>query len=293
VTVKSGGPTQKSVDELVKRYLIDKVRAHAGRDEELFDSILALHELAEQRESSHDSAKRLKELRDSPMVRTAMAFLGERFQRLADVGIRIAEDTQALRFLLRERLGEAGIDPLNPKQRAAAEAEYERALVQTIPLPTALENVSALAEMVDLANDVLNQTGLRRHAYEAAWQFGKRAIFKDEKVLAKMEHIKTDLQGDRERLVRVSALIRKIGPGVVKDAYARGASAAKTSAAKAPAAKAGPAAAKPAPSAAAKASPARNKSGKEAPAKGSGGRAQGSGNASTSRKSDAPKRRQG
>ena len=121
------------------------------------------------------------------------------------------------------KLTELGINPAEPKQLADAEAEYERVLVATIPLDTALENVDALAEMVDLANDVLNQEGLKRHAYEAAWHVGKRTLFHDPKVLAKMEEVKLQLQGDRARLERIGKLIRKVGPGVVKAAYKRGA----------------------------------------------------------------------
>lgn len=217
--------TQAATDELVKRYIIDKVKAHAGPDRDLFESVLALHELAEQHESGTDSSKRLSELRDSPMVRTAMAVLGPRFQRLADIGVRIATDTQALRVDLRKTLEAAGIDPADPKQAAEAEAEYERVLAATIALPVAIDNVNGLADMVDLANDVLNQQGLKRHAYEAAWQVGRRIIFKDPKVLARMEQVKSELQGDKARLERIAKLIRKLGPGIVKDAYARAAKA--------------------------------------------------------------------
>ena len=144
--------TQAAADELVKRYIIDKVKAQATVDQELFDSVLALHELAEERESDGSSAKRLGELRDSPMVRAAMAVLGQRFQRLADIGVRIANDTQALRVELRQRLEAAGVDPSDPKQAAAADAEYERTLAATIPVGVALENVGGLADMVELAN---------------------------------------------------------------------------------------------------------------------------------------------
>lgn len=230
MAAKKRGPSQAAVDELVKRYLVDKVRAHAGRDEELLDSVLALQDLAEQRETGGDPAKRLKELRDSPMVRTAMAFLGDRFRSLADVGVKLAMDTQELRKVLRLRLGERGIDPADPKQLPEAEAEYERVLAATIPLETALLNVDALAEMVDLANDVLNQRGLKRHAYEAAWHVGKRTLFQDEQVLARMEDVKLQLQGDRARLERIAKLIRKVGPGVVRAAYRRGTKAAGTGA---------------------------------------------------------------
>ena len=235
--------TQAATDELVKRYIIDKVKAHAGPDRDLFESVLALHELAEQHESGTDSSKRLGELRDSPMVRTAMAVLGPRFQRLADIGVRIATDTQALRVDLRKSLEAVGIDPADPKQAAEAEAEYERVLAATIALPVAIDNVNGLADMVDLANDVLNQQGLKRHAYEAAWQVGRRIIFKDPKVLARMEQVKSELQGDKARLERIAKLIRKLGPGIVKDAYARAGKArtareAQTKASAAPQAKA-------------------------------------------------------
>ena len=182
--------------------------------------------------------------------------MGARFEKLADIGVRIAQDTQALRIRLRERLTEAGIDPLDPAQRSEAEAEYERALSETIPLPIALENVDALAEMVDLANDVLNQEGLKRHAYEAAWQVGRRIIFKDPKVLARMEQVKSELQGDRARLDRIAKLIRKAGPGIVKEAYRR---AAKAAPAKPAPAKAAPAKATRAKASASK-SPAKKKS---------------------------------
>src|SRR5204863_275528 len=111
--------TQAAADELVKRYILDKVRAQATADQDLFDSVLALHDLAEQRETSHDSAQRLGELRDSPMVRAAMAVLGQRFQRVADIGVRIAKDTLALRIELRSRLEAEGIDPTDRKQHAA------------------------------------------------------------------------------------------------------------------------------------------------------------------------------
>ena len=226
MAAKKGKVSQEAVDELVKRYLLDKIRAQAGEDEDLLDDVLAIHELASQHEKGNDPSKRLRELRDSPMIRTAMAFLGERFRKLADVGVRLAEDTQTLRTTLRKRLADEGIDPADPKQLAAAEAEYERVLVETVPLDTALENVTALADMVDLANDVLNQEGLKRHAYEAAWKVGKRILFDDDRVLASMESVKQSLQGDKTRLTRISRLIRKVGPGVVRDAYKRGARAA-------------------------------------------------------------------
>ena len=135
---KKGGPPQEAVDELVKRYLVDKIRVHAGADQELFDNLLDLHDLVIEREAGADSTTRLHELRDSPMVRAALAFLGERFQRLADVGIRLAHDTQALRRNLGPSLAALGIDPADPAQLTAAEAEYERVLVDTVPLETAL-----------------------------------------------------------------------------------------------------------------------------------------------------------
>jgi hypothetical protein len=215
-------PDQEAVDELVKGYLLERVSEQAGADRELFDSVMALHELAEANEPTHEPAERLEGLRDSPAIKAAMVFLGGRVQRLIDVGVKIAKDTKALRVRLRDHLGEKGIDPANPKQRVAAVAEYERVLAATIPLDIALTNVEALADMVELANDVLNQRGLKRHAYELAWQAGRRAIFKDPKVLAQMEQLKSDIQRDPPRLQRVEKLIREIGPEVVKDAYRRG-----------------------------------------------------------------------
>ena len=217
------GPSQKAVDELVTSYLIDSVKEHAqGEDEELFDKILALHELAVAREAGHDPAERIGAVKTNPLIRGAVAAMGERIQRLVDTGVKIAQDTKILRIKLRERLADEGLDPSDPGQYAECVLEYERVLADTIPLPQALHNVDAVAELVDLANEVLHPGGgLKRTLYDMGWSAFRKIIFKDPQVLEAMEELKAEVQADPERLKRVSKLIRKLGPGIVKEAYAR------------------------------------------------------------------------
>jgi len=227
VPTRSKAPSQESVDRLVTSYLIDKVKEHSDADNELFDSLLALHELAVEREASHDPSHRLEQVKENPLVQGAVAVMGQRVQRLLDVGLRIAQDTQLLRRKLREHLTEEGINPDDPKQREAADLAYERVLAETVPLDVALGNTEALADLIDLANDVLNAgSAPKQMVYEMAWKAFKRTLFKDDHVLDRMERIKSGLQGDRERLARIARLVRTAGPGVVKDAYTRAGKAA-------------------------------------------------------------------
>ena len=222
MAAKTKGPTQESVDRLVTSYLIDKVREQSDADNELFDGLLQLHELAVEREAAHDPSHRLEQVKDNPLVQGAVAVMGQRVQRLMDVGLRIAKDTQLLRTRLRQRLENEGIDPEDKKQHAAAVAAYEQVLAETVPLDVALNNTEALADLVDLANDVLNAgSAPKQMVYEMAWKAFKRTLFKDDRVLERMEKIKSSLQGDRERLSRIAKLVRRVGPDVVREAYER------------------------------------------------------------------------
>ena len=249
------GPPQKAVDELVAGYLIEAVRSHAGEDEDLLDRVLSLQDLVMQREGGEDVAERARALRQNPLVRGAISAMGPRVERLVEVGARVAEDAQALRVGLRERLAERGLDPADDDEHEECVAEYERVLAETVPLPRALENIEAVAELVDLAGDVLNPGGgLKARIYDLAWSAGKRMIFDDPAVLERVEALKAEVVEDPERLPRIAGLIRREGPKIVKGAYARAASAAKAARPKA----AAPAAKKPTASATGR-SPARKK----------------------------------
>ncbi len=222
------GPPQKAVDELVAGYLIEAVRSHAGKDEDLLDRVLALQDLITQREGGEDLADRAARLRENPLVRGASSAMGSRVERLVEVGTRVAADAQELRVRLRERLAERGLNPADEDDRDECVAEYERVLASTVPLPRALENIEAVAELVDLAADVLNPgSGLKRRMYELAWSAGKKMIFEDERVLARVEDLKAEVTADPERMPRIAGLIRKEGPKIVRAAYARAASEAK------------------------------------------------------------------
>jgi hypothetical protein len=217
-------PSQKAVDELVASYLLDAVRENAGSDEDLLDKVLALHELAAEREASEGLAGRIGEVRENPLVRGAVAAMGDRVQRLVDTGVKVAGDTQVLRARLRERLAERGLDPANEDEYEESVLEYERVLAETIPLKEALVNMEAVADLVDLANDVLHPgSGLKRHLYDMAWAAFRRRVFTDPHVLEQIEDLKAEVEADPERLKRIAKLIRKEGPAVVKEAYQRAA----------------------------------------------------------------------
>lgn len=217
-------PSQKAVDELVASYLLDAVREHAGQDEDLLDKVLALHDLAAEREASDGLASRIGDVRENPLVRGAIAAMGDRVQKLVDTGVKVAGDTQVLRTRLRERLVEKGLDPADEDQYEDCVLEYERVLSDTIPLREALTNMEAVADLVDLANDVLHPgSGLKRHIYDLAWATFRKRVFTDPAVLERIEDLKAEVEADPNRLKRIAKLIRKEGPAVVKDAYARAA----------------------------------------------------------------------
>ena len=217
-------PSQKAVDELVASYLLDAVRENAGQDEDLLDKVLALHDLAAEREASSGLASRIGDVKDNPLVRGAIAAMGDRVQRLVDTGVKVAADTQVLRERLRERLVEKGLDPADEDEYEASVLEYERVLADTIPLKEALVNMEAVADLVDLANDVLHPgSGLKRHLYDMAWAAFRKRVFTDPAVLERIEDLKGEVEADPDRLKRIARLIRKEGPAVVKDAYARAA----------------------------------------------------------------------
>jgi hypothetical protein len=209
------GPSQKAVDELVASYLLDAVREHAGPDEELLDKVLALHDLAAEREASDGLADRITHVIENPLVRGAVSAMGDRVQRLVQTGTKVAADTQVLRARLKERLTQRGLD-----------------LAATIPLETALTNMEAVVALVELANDVLHPgSGLKRHIYDLAWSAFRKMVFTDPKVLERIEDLKSEVEHDPNRLKRIAKLIRKIGPEVVKDAYQRAAESAADDAA--------------------------------------------------------------
>lgn len=217
-------PSQKAVDELVASYLLDAVRENAGPDEELLDKVLALHELAAEREASDGLAGRIGEVRENPLVRGALAAMGDRVQRLVDTGVKVAGDTQVLRERLRDRLAEKGLDPADEAEYEECVLEYERVLSDTIPLKEALVNMEAVADLVDLANDVLHPgSGLKRHLYDMAWATFRKRVFTDPHVLEQIEDLKGEVEADPERLGRIAKLIRKQGPAIVKEAYQRAA----------------------------------------------------------------------
>lgn len=216
------GPSQKAVDELVASYLLDAVRENAGADEAMLDKVLALHDLASEREAADGLADRITHVTDNPLIRGAVAAMGDRVQRLVKTGTKVAADTQILRLRLRERLLERGLDPADDEQYDECVLEYERVLAETIPLPTALTNMEAVVELVELANEVLHPgSGLKRHLYDMAWSAFRKMVFTDPKVLARIEDLKAEIQEDPDRLKRIAKLIRKVGPGVVKEAYER------------------------------------------------------------------------
>lgn len=225
---KPKGPSQKAVDELVASYLLDAVREHAGDDEDLLDKVLALHELAAEREASDGLASRITTMTENPLVRGAVAAMGDRVQRLVTTGTKVAADTQALRGKLRDHLAAKGLDPADEDQYEECVLEYERVLAATIPLDTALTNMGAVADLVDLATDVLHPgSGLKRHIYDMAWSAFRKRVFNDPAVLARIEDLKKEVEDDPERLKRIARLIRRVGPSVVKDAYSRAAAVPK------------------------------------------------------------------
>jgi hypothetical protein len=153
--------------------------------------------------------------------------MGDRVQRLVDTGVKVAADTQVLRERLRERLIEKGLDPADEDEYEESVLEYERVLADTVPLKEALVNMEAVADLVDLANDVLHPgSGLKRHLYDMAWAAFRKRVFTDPAVLERIEDLKGEIEADPERLKRIAKLIRKQGPGIVRDAYARAAESA-------------------------------------------------------------------
>jgi hypothetical protein len=221
-------PNQKAVDELVASYLLDTVREHAGDDEELLDKVLALSDLAAEREHSDGLARRIGDVRENPLVRGAIAAMGDRVQRLVDTGVKVAADTQVLRAKLRDRLAEKGLDPADDSDWEESVLEYERVLSETIPLSEALHNLEAVADLVDLANDVLHPgSGLKRHLYDMAWAAFRKRVFSDPDVLERVESLKEEVEKDPDRLKRVAKLIRKEGAAAVRDAYDRAEGEAK------------------------------------------------------------------
>lgn len=217
-------PSQKAVDELVASYLLDAVRENAGQDEDLLDKVLALHDLAAEREASQGLANRIGDVRENPLVRGAIAAMGDRVQKLVDTGVKVAADTQVLRTRLRDRLAERGLDPADDDEYEECVLEYERVLSDTIPLRDALTNMEAVADLVDLANDVLHPgSGLKRHLYDMAWSAFRKRVFTDPAVLERIEDLKGEVERDPERLKRIAKLIRREGPAVVKEAYERAA----------------------------------------------------------------------
>lgn len=217
-------PNQKAVDELVASYLLDAVREHAGEDEDLLDKVLALHDLAAEREASDGLANRIGDVRQNPLVRGAIAAMGDRVQRLVDTGVKVAADTQVLRTNLHARLAELGLDPADDDQYEECVLEYERVLAGTIPLDEAVTNMEAVADLVDLANDVLHPgSGLKRHLYDMAWSAFRKRVFTDPDVLERIEDLKSEVEQDHERLKRIAKLIRREGPGIVQEAYDRAA----------------------------------------------------------------------
>lgn len=210
------------VARLVIGYLFDRIREVEGADPDLLDRALELYRLIE---SGGPGGQRpdLEGLRRNATFRGLVGLLGGRAQRLADVGLAIAADNRTLMTSLRQAFEERGIDPADPARRDEAVALYERLLAASVPLDRSLQNVAAIADTIDLANDLLNpRSAVVRGLLPSAIQALLPAVVRDPEVRRRVEALRLELTGQPERLATLGRLVRHEGPGIVRAAYRRG-----------------------------------------------------------------------
>lgn len=223
----SGGPSRRPADpvaSLVTGYLIEQVKEVASADRELLDRALELYQAVETGGLGDGSTDRIAGILESGAFRVFSRLLGKRARHLAEVGLRLARDNRVIMAELRSRLVEAGLDAARPEHREAAVAWYERILAATVSLDTSLENVAAVADTIDLANDILNPSASwKATAFRRAWPVLARLVIEDEGLRVRVDELREELSGDPARLEAMAAIVRDAGPGVVRRAYRRAA----------------------------------------------------------------------
>jgi hypothetical protein len=224
--VTAGASSLDPIAVLVRGYLIEHVRSLAEADPALFDKAFALYDTLE-RHHERAGPEHLHHLRDHPLLDRVLGLLGRRAHHVHAAAVRVTQDNERIVERLRERVAELGIDPTTPSGWREATSEYERILAQEVPLETSLDNVAAVADAVELSNDFLNaRSVLKRGAFQAAWAVLLPLAVRDAEVRAEVEGLKRELSGDRRRLAEMAGLIRREGPRIVREAYARGGEAA-------------------------------------------------------------------
>ncbi|MEM7244279.1 MAG: hypothetical protein AAF533_02985 [Acidobacteriota bacterium] len=213
-------PVGDPVENLVKGYLIHRVRAHAHEDPGLFDIAFALYDTLE-RSGAARSEMALK-LGNHRAFKALLKVLGAKVSRLHSAGMRIATDNRTIMALVRERLAEAGIDVEDPEQLDAATLEYERALAATVSEEDSLENVEVVAETIEVAADLMGASGPKKLAVRAAIATLLPLVVKDEDLRTEVKRLQGELEKDPDRLRAMADLVRREGPALVREAYRRG-----------------------------------------------------------------------
>ena len=210
--------TPLELRDIVRGYVIGRIRAVVAGHDALFTRSLALYSLVEEEMHAEggDAGERIRALKAHPLYRTVHALIHGRARHVLDASLRLMEDNRRIMARLESRVVAEAIDTREQATRA-----YREVLVAEVPLERSLDNVEAIAQSCELLWRLLRSRNfVARALTREAYAFARRVVVRSDPVRAEMDRLWLMLRDDPAQLQKLAEAIRKHGSEVVREVYA-------------------------------------------------------------------------